>query len=136
MTVEQKALPKWILIVSGIFALLELLVSVAICAAPESVLESVDFTAKGVTYLAYMWAARQAALGFIFVYATFKRSAPMLTICYLFFLIMMVGDMVIGISQGETSLIISALVMALIAAGLLLVLKRRSNDKRDNSITR
>ena len=57
MTVGQKALPKWILIVSGIFAVLELLVSIAICTAPASVLESVDFTAKGVTYLAYMWAA-------------------------------------------------------------------------------
>ncbi len=88
MAEEQKSLPKWILIVSGFFALMELGVSVSLCVSPQSVLETVDLNAKGVDYLIYMWAARQFALGFIFAFATFKKSIPMLTIAYIFFLVM------------------------------------------------
>jgi len=125
MAEEQKPLPKWILILSGIFALMELMVSVSICIAPQSVLETVDLTAKGVDYLVYLWASRQFALGFIFAFATFKRSVPMLTIAYIFFLVMFVGDFFIGISQKESSLIISAIVMCMISAAMLFVLNKR-----------
>ena len=114
MTEGLKPLPKWILIVSGIFALLELMVSLLLCLSPESVLETVDLNAKGVDYLIYMWAARQFALAFIFGFATFKKSIPMLTIAYIFFLVMMVGDFLIGISQKNNSLITGALVMCLL----------------------
>ena len=125
MTEGQKALPNWILIVSGVFALMELMVSFLICSSPQSVLETVDFSAKGVNYLAYMWAARQFALGFIFAFATFKKSVPMLTIAYIFFLVMFVGDFFIGILQKENSLIISALVMCIISSALLFAINKR-----------
>lgn len=125
MAEEQKTLPRWILIVSGLFAAMEILVSVSLCVSPESVLETVDLTAKGVDYLIYMWAARQFALGFIFAYATLKRSIPMLTMAYLFFLVMFVGDFFIGIIQKENSLIISALVMCAISSALLFVLNKK-----------
>ncbi len=121
----QPSLPKWILIVSGLFALLEIMVSVSICISPESVLESVDLNARGVDYLMYMWAARQFALGFIFAFATFKKSIPMLTITYIFFLVMFVGDVLIGISQQETSLIISALVMCAVSLAMIFALNKR-----------
>ncbi|MBK7375974.1 MAG: hypothetical protein KTQ13_03685 [Ferruginibacter sp.] len=121
----QKSLSKWILIVSGVFALLELMVSLALCFSPQSVLETVDLSAKGVDYLIYMWAARQFALGFIFGFATFKKSIPMLTIAYIFFLVMMVGDLFIGISQKDNSLIIGALVMCSISSALLFVINKR-----------
>ncbi len=125
MTEGQKSLPKWILIVSGLFALLELMVSLSLCFSPQSVLETVDLNAKGVDYLIYMWAARQFALGFIFAFATFKKSIPMLTIAYIFFLVMFVGDFFIGISQKEYSLIISALVMCIISSVLVVVINKR-----------
>jgi hypothetical protein len=125
MTEAPKSLPKWILIVSGIFALLELMVSIQLCIAPESVLETVDLTAKGVDYVIYMWAARQFALGFIFAFATFKKSVPMLTIAYIFFFVMFVGDFIIGVSQKETSLVVAALVMCIISSALLFVLNKR-----------
>ena len=124
MTV-QPPLPKWILIVSGIFALLELMVSVSLCVAPESVLETVDLSAKGVVYVVYMWAARQFALGFIFAFATFKKSIPMLTLAYIFFLVMFVGDFLIGISQKENSLVISAVVMCIISSAMIFVINRK-----------
>ncbi len=101
MTQEQRLLPKWILIVSGVFALMEVLVSISLCIAPQSVVETVDLTAKGVYYIIYMWAARQFALGFIFAFATFKKSISMLTIAYVFFLVMFVGDFFIGITQKK-----------------------------------
>ena len=108
MTQEQKSLPKWILIVSGLFALLGLMVSSTLCFSPQSVLQTVDLNATGVDYLIYMWAARQFAEGFIFGYATLKKSIPMLTIAYIFFLVMNVGDFFIGISQHDSSLYIGA----------------------------
>jgi hypothetical protein len=125
MTEEQKSLPKWILIVSGLFALMELMVSVSLCLSPQSVLETVDLSAKGVEYLIYMWAARQFALGVIFAFATFKKSIPMLTIAYIFFLVMFVGDFFIGILQKENSLIISAIVMCIISSTLIYVINKR-----------
>ena len=125
MTEGQKSLPKWVLIVSGLFALMELWVSITLCFSPQSVLETVDLNAKGVDYLIYMWAARQFALGFIFGFATFKKSIPMLTIAYIFFLVMFLGDFFIGISQKENSLIISALVMCLISSALIFAINKR-----------
>ena len=121
----KKSLPIWILIVSGLIALMEIGVGISICLSPQSVLETVDFSAKGVDYLAYLWASRQFALGVIFAFATIKRSAPMLMIAYIFFLVMFVGDFFIGIVQKENSLIISALVMCVIAAAMIFFVDRR-----------
>ncbi len=126
MTTTQKPLPLWILIVSGLIALMEIMVSIAIHFSPQSVLETLDLNAKGVDYLIDMWATRQFALGFIFAFATLKKSIPMLTIAYLFFLVMFVGDFFIGISQNENSLIISSLVMCAISSVLIFVLNKRT----------
>ncbi|HET9429579.1 MAG TPA: hypothetical protein VFO70_00320 [Chitinophagaceae bacterium] len=125
MSEGQKSLPKWILIVSGLIALLELMASFSLCFFPESVLETVDLKAKGVDYLIYMWATRQFALGFIFAFATFKKSIPMLTIAYIFLLVMFVGDFLIGISQKNNSLIIVALAMCIISAALIYAINKR-----------
>src|SRR5260370_16929013 len=121
----KKSLPKWIVIVSGLFALLELMVSISLCFSPQSVLETVDLNAKGVDYIVYMWAARQFALGFIFGFATFKKSIPMLTIAYIFFLVMFVGDFIIGILQKQNAMIISAVVMCIISSALIYALNKR-----------
>ena len=125
MTEGQKSIQKWILIVSGLFALLEVMVSLSLLLSPESVLETVDLNAKGVDYLIYMWAARQFALGFILGFATFKKSSPMLTIAYIFLLVMFVGDLLIGISQKNNSLILAAVVMCIISSALLYAINRR-----------
>src|SRR5688572_15107568 len=124
MTEEQKSIPKWILIVSGLFALMEIMVSLTLFFSPQSVLETVDFNAKGVDYVTQMWAARQFALGFIFAFATFKKSVPMLTIAYIFFLVMFVGDFLIGILQKENSLIIASLVMCAVSSVMIFAINR------------
>jgi len=49
----------------------------------------------------------------------------MLTIAYIFFLVMMVGDFFIGISQKEASLIIGALVMCIISSALIFAINKR-----------
>jgi hypothetical protein len=125
MTQEQKPMPRWILIVSGLFSLLGLFVSLSLCFSPQSFLKSVDLHATGVDYLIYMWAARQFALGFIFGFATLKKSAPMLALAYIFFLVMNVADFFIGISQKDNSLIIGAFVMCLISSVMIYALSRR-----------
>ncbi len=125
MTEGQPSLPKWILIVSGLFALLEIMVSLSMFISPEAVLETVDFNANGVYFLVNMWAVRQFALGFIIGFATFKKSIPMLTIAYIFLLVMFIGDCYIGILQKENSLVISALVMCIISSVMLFVINKR-----------
>jgi hypothetical protein len=127
MTEAQKRMPKWILIVSGLIALLEMMVSFLLCFSPQEALETIDLNAKGVQYLIYMWAARQFALGFIFCFATLKKSAPMLTLAYIFFLVMMVGDLLIGISQKENALIIGSLVMCFISSGMLYAINKKKH---------
>ena len=125
MTEGQKSLPKWIIIVSGIFALLEIGVSLSMFFSPQSMSETVDISAKGVDSLIYMLAARQFALGVIFAFATLKKSVPMLTIAYVFFLVMFVGDLFIGISQKNNFLIIAALVMCIISSALIFAINKR-----------
>ncbi|MBI3235482.1 MAG: hypothetical protein HYZ42_15830 [Bacteroidetes bacterium] len=88
-------------------------------------LETVDLNAKGVDYLIYLWASRQFALACIFAFATFKKSVPMLLITYIFFLVMFVGDLVIGISQKENSLVMAALVMCVISGAMIFALNKR-----------
>lgn len=126
MTTAQKIVPKWILLVSGFFALMEIMVSISIYLTPESVLEKVDLNAGGVEYLVNMWASRQFALGIIFAVAAIKKSAPMLTITYVFFLVMFIGDMLIGISQKENVLIGTALIMCIISTGMLYMLNKKN----------
>jgi hypothetical protein len=125
MTEEQRALPIWVLIVSGFFAVMELGVALSLCISPQAVLETVDHNAKGVDYLIYLWAGRQFALGFIFAFATFKRSIPMLTIAYIFFFVMFIGDFIIGIVQKENSLTITAFAMSIISLSLIFVINKR-----------
>lgn len=119
MPETKTTLPKWIRIVSALFALMEIMVSAMIAFAPHTVLEQVDLNAKGVDYVVQMWATRQFAIGFIFAFATFKQSKPMLILAYLFFLVMFLGDCLIGILQKENSLIISALIMCSIATFMI-----------------
>lgn len=122
------SLPKWILIISGLIALMEIMVSFAICFSPEEVLETVDLKAKGVDYLIYLWASRQFALGFIFAFATLKKSIPMLMISYIFFLVMFMGDLFIGISQKESGLIVAAIVMCIISSVMIFVINKKKNS--------
>ena len=126
MTQEFKSIPKWILIVSGLFTLLGLIVSSTLIFSPESALKTVDLNAKGVGYLTQMWATRQFAVGFIFGFATLKKSIPMLTIAYIFFLVMNVGDFFIGKSQHDSSLYIGAGVMCIIASTMLYFINKQS----------
>lgn len=123
----QRPLSSWILIVSGLFALMEFFAAIALCCWPESVAEKVDLGANGVLYLIHMWAARQFALGVIFAYATYNRSASMLTISYIFFLVMFAGDLIIGIVHNENSMIIASVIMCVISVAMLYVLRRKNS---------
>lgn len=126
MTQGQKSLPKWILIVSGLFALLGLIASSLLCFSPKSVLPTVDLNATGVDYLIYIWAARQFAVGVIFGFATLKKSIPMLTIAYIFFLVMTICDFIIGISRHDSSVYIGAGVMCIIVPTMLYFVNKQS----------
>lgn len=126
MTQEFKSIPKWILIVSGLFALLGLIVSSTLIFSPESALKTVDINAKGVVYLTHMWATRQFAVGFIFAFATLKKSIQMLTIAYLTFLVMNIGDFFVGISQQDSSLYIGAIVMCIISSTMLYFINKQT----------
>lgn len=125
MIQEQKSLPNWILIVSGLLALMELGVSLSLFFSPQSMADNIDLNAKGVDFLIYMWATRQFALGFIFAYATIKKSIPMLTLAYIFLLVMFVGDLIVGVLQKNNALIVGGIVMTLIALALIFLIQKK-----------
>lgn len=125
MTQEQKTVPTWIRIVSGLLALMEMMVSVSLAFSPDSMADKIDLQAKGVGFLMLVWATRQFALGFMFAFATFRRSAPMLTVAYVFLLVMFAGDLVIGVLQKDNMLVVSALVFCAFAAGMLFFINRK-----------
>lgn len=125
MPASQPPLPKWILIVSALFALLEIVVSALLCFMPQMLADTVDINAKGVDYLIYMVAARQLALGIIFGYATIKRSLPMLILAYIFFLVMMIGEIMIGVVQKDNGVLIGALVMAVVCTLMIFALNKK-----------
>lgn len=123
----QKSVSKWILIASALFALMEVMVSLSLFFSPEEMLENVDHGAKGVDFLVKMWATRQFALGFIFAFATFRKSRPMLSLAYVFLLVMFAGDLTIGFLQRENSLIMAAMVMCAISSALLYALNKKNS---------
>ena len=126
MSQPSNSLPKWILIVSALIALMEILVSFFLVTSPGSSTNMmVDIAAKGVDYLIYMWAVRQFALGIIFAYATIKRSVPMLTLAYIFFLVMFIGDFAIGIWQKNNGLIGAAVFMCALSTAMLYFINKR-----------
>lgn len=124
-TTPQNKLPLWILIVSALFALMEIGVSLSLLFNSESIADKVDLTAKGVNFLILMWATRQFALGFIFAFAVIKKSRPMLTLAYLFFAIMFAGDAVVGGLLKENPLIISGAMMCLVALTIILFMNKK-----------
>lgn len=126
MSQESKSLPKWILIVSSFFVILSIIVTSTLLLSPQSALKQVDLNAKGVDYLIYMWAARQFSNGFIFGFAIFKKSASMLTLAYIFFLVMNICDIFVGISQSDNSLIGGASFMCAIASTMIYFINKTS----------
>ena len=126
MSQEIKSIPKWILIVTGIYALLTLIGAVALIFSPETVADSADLTAKGVYYLIHIWAVRQFAMAFIFAFATLKKSVPMLTITYISLLVTSIGDIIVGISENESSFFIPAIVVALIASLMIYFVQKQA----------
>lgn len=124
----KHTLPKWILIVSGFFAFIEIMVSFQLVFAPETVAENVDLGARGVLYIIYMWAARQFALGFITAFSIYKKSSSMLTLSFIFFLVMFLGDLIIGIAQKENPMIYLSLVMCLITSLMLFAINKNTSS--------
>jgi LPXTG-motif cell wall-anchored protein len=59
------------------------------------------------------------------VFATIKRSIPMLTLAYIFFVIMFLGDLIVGVLQKNNSLIVGGLVMILIASALIFLINKK-----------
>lgn len=118
-------IPKWILIVSTLFALLGFMVSSTLLFAPENAIKAVDFEVNGVDYLIQMWAVRQFTVGFIFLFSVIKKSKPMLNISYIFFLVMNIGDIIIGFLQDDNSLIIGASVMSVISVIMMYYINRK-----------
>ena len=125
---KQNTLPKWMLTISGFIALMEIFVSFFICFSPQSVIENIDLSAGGVSYLISMWSTRQFALGFIFAFATYKRSASMLTLSYIFFLVMFVGDICIGAGLKDIGLVVTAVFMSLFASLMIYMLNKKSTE--------
>ncbi len=121
---SSKAIPTWILVVSYLSAALAFLVAAYLYFSPADVLENVNLKARGVSYLTQMWAARQATLGVLFLYAAGRKSVSLLTAAWLFFGAMNVFDAAIGLARHDNGLTSGAVVMFSIAGGMLFFLRK------------
>ncbi len=125
MTTTQNKLPVWILIVSGLFAIMELGVSASMIVSPDWLGDKVDLSAKGMDFLVHMWAIRQFALGCILTFATLKRSVPMLQLAFIFLVVMFLGDLWVGLSRNDNSFVGGSVMMALFAGLMLFFISKR-----------
>lgn len=92
---------------------------------PETMADQIDLAATGTRFLMYMWATRQFALGLIFAVSVFRKSGQMLSLAYLFLLVMFLGDSLVGTMLHDYSLLASSALMSLISATMLYVLRRK-----------
>lgn len=125
---KDKTAPAWLRIVAYFFAFMAFLVSFTLLFAPAGVLENVDLNAKGVDYLIQMWAARQFAMGCIFFYGAVKKQIALILQAVLFFLVMNLGDFLIGLAQKDNGLIIGAMVMCVLSGLILLLTDKNKTD--------
>lgn len=116
--------PKHIHILTALLALLSIAVTCTLIFMPQAALPFIRLDDAGMTYLRFMWAARQGALAGIFALAFVKKMAPMYVSAYTFFLIMNCADAGIGLVQGDAGLFGGALVMCVISSSVLLHLRR------------
>ncbi|HQQ98400.1 MAG TPA: hypothetical protein PLX35_14110 [Cyclobacteriaceae bacterium] len=126
MTEQEKTPATWILVVSALFALMELVAGITLFFFPETMADQIDLTAMGIQFLMSMWATRQFALGVTFAVSVFRKSGQMLSLAYLFLLVMFLGDGLVGITLHDYSLLASSALMSLISATMLYMLRRKS----------
>jgi ABC-type transport system involved in cytochrome c biogenesis permease subunit len=117
--VAPKSVATWILVVSFLSAALAFLVAAYLYFSPADVLENVNLKARGFSYLTQMWAARQATLGVLFLYAAGRKSVSLLTAAWLFFGVMNLLDAAIGVERHDRGLTEGAVVMCVIAGVML-----------------
>ena len=118
------AIPKWIIVVSGLICLLGIFVGCSLYVSPGTFIKDVDFTSPGTRYLANMWGARQITLASILGISALRKSVPMLQLSLGAYALMNVQDAVIGALRGDIGLIVGATLFMLGPAYMVLRLGR------------
>lgn len=124
----NKKIPKWITVVSNLIALLGIFVGAALYVSPSSFIKNVDFSATGVSFLVSMWAARQLAIALIIGYSTFKKSAQMLKISLIAYVLMNLQDIAIGIFRNDHGLTIGASVFCVLGIAMIITLTVKNTE--------
>lgn len=121
----KNKIPKWILALTLIFSLLSIYLAITITLAPENRIPNTDFYPKGIQYILHLWAARQATIGIILGYSAIKKSAPMLHLALLTYLIMNILDAFVAYSQNDMELFGGASVISILLAIMFYVLNKK-----------
>jgi len=124
---SQDSIPKWILIVCGLICLLGLFVGGSLYVSPGTFIPNVDFSSKGVQFLANMWAARQIAIAGIIGFSLLRKSVSMLRISLGAYVVMNVQDALIGVCGKDPGLAIGATFFGVLAGFMCFRLGRNSH---------
>lgn len=124
----NKNIPKWITVVSTLLAILGIFVGASLYVSPGTFIKNVDFSAMGVSFLIGMWAARQMAIAAIIGYSTFKKSAQMLKISLIAYVLMNLQDIAIGISRNDYGLTIGASVFCALGITMIITLTVKNKE--------
>ena len=122
----QNNIPKWVLAFSYIFSLLGFFISIALYVSPQTFLTTIDFHARGAWYLLHMFASRELAIALGMGYAAWKKSASMLKIVLIVYVIMNIQDAFIGFFVNDLGLLIGAFVVGAIAASMAYCLSKKN----------
>jgi hypothetical protein len=129
MNMEQTT-PKaatWIVVVSCLLALLGISISISMYVMPpDTFIPGLDPNSSAISYLNSMCAARQLSIATCIGFAGIKRSAPMLTISWLCYLLLNIQDGLIGVAQQDSGMIIGGIVISLLAVFVIFKLNRKN----------
>lgn len=110
----------WIIILSCLLSLLGISISISMyIMPPDTFIPGLDPGSPAVTFLNAMCASRQLSIAVCIGFAALNRSAPMLMLSWLCYLLLNIQDAVIGITQHDSGMITGATVISLLAVLIL-----------------
>lgn len=120
----KNSLPNWVILLSTGIAALGLFVGGSLYIAPEKFIPNLNLSLANTTFLTQMWAARQIAIAAMIGLSTFKRSALMLKVALGTYFLMTFQDILIGVYQKDSGLIMGTAFFCALSVLMLLRLRK------------
>src|SRR5262245_43531963 len=110
----------WIIVISSLLALLGIAISISMYLLPANTfIPGLDPENSAIVYINSMCAARQLSIASCIGFAALRRSAPMLTLGWICYLILNIQDALIGVNQHDSGMIGGGIVISFLSVFIL-----------------